>query len=271
MGTLRPAHVAAAVAFVLGAVVLLFAGPLTSSSASSTSKPVKVGSPTAASQAWTADLATYVARLDRTLVVFGDSISARYNDVTGDDLQGYWSMVADDLGAEPRVYAEGGAGFVNHGLEGCVGHTFGEQLATPRVKELVRHAGALLVEGGRTDTQTCAGGGDYALIPDWQLRDAVDRFFAKVARLRGAHDRCTFVLVPWGPAGLADNRERVKYVVSQAVQRYGFTFIYTDGLLTDETTIEDRVHPTYWGNRSLANAVLDGGDARSCIQGVPAP
>ena len=193
------------------------------------------------------------------------SITARFNDVSGDELQGYWSMVADRVGAEPRVHAEGGSGFVNPGLAGCTGHTLGEQLADPRVQAMVRDAGALLVEGGRTDTQTCHRGGGYDLIPNKKLRREANRFFSQLAALRGAADRCTFVLTPWGPAGLDANRERVTKVVSETAAKHGFTFVDTTGLLTDHTTMEDRVHPTVRGNQRLADAVLDAGGARSCF------
>ena len=59
------------------------------------------------------------------------------------------------------------------------------------------------------------------------------------------------MLVPWGPAGLAENRDRVTGVVSDAAEKHGFTFVDTTGLLTEDNTMEDRVHPTVWGNRNL--------------------
>ena len=46
--------------------------------------------------------------------------------------------------------------------------------------------------------------------------------------------------------------------------REGFTFVETDGLLTEGTTLVDGVHPTRAGNRGLADAVLDGTAARAC-------
>lgn len=266
MGTLRSVRRTFYVAFVallFSAAVVAAAGPV---AGSVDSKPVRVRAVTAPMYAAAQQLqAAWDARLADTVMVFGDSITARFNDRTGDELQGYWSMVADELGAEPRVHAEGGSGYVNPGLAGCTGHTLVEQLADPRVSALVADAGAVLVEGGRTDTQTCAADGGYDLIPSKKLRKAANRFFARVADLRGAGDECTFVLVPWGPAGLEENRLRVTRVVYEVATKYGFTFVWTEGTLTEDTTIEDRVHPTVWGNRNLADRVLDAGGARECF------
>jgi hypothetical protein len=266
MGTLRSARrtfVASFVALLACAGVVAAAGPVAGSVGS---KPVEVRAATAPMSLAAQQLTSaYDARLARTLMVFGDSITARFNDTTGDDLQGFWSMLADDLGVEPRVQAEGGSGFVNPGLVGCTGHTLGQQLGLSGVPTLVAGAGAVVVEGGRTDTQTCAEGGGYDPVSNKRLRKAANRFFERVAALRGADDECTFVLVPWGPAGLDANRERVTTVVSEVATKYGFTFVWTNGLLTEDTTMEDRVHPSYWGNRNLANAVLDAGGMSTCF------
>lgn len=266
MGTLRSVRqtfVAAFVALLVTAGLVIVAGPVAGSVGG---KPVKVRIATGSvfDVALAQLRAAWEARLADTLMVFGDSITARFNDKTGNDLQGYWSMVADEVDAEPRVHAEGGSGFVNPGLVGCSGHTLGQQLAKPLASKMVADAGAVLIEGGRTDTQTCAEDGGYELIPSKRLRKATNRFFARVAELRGAGDACTFAMVPWGPAGLDENRERVTSLVAEVAEKYGFTFVWTTGLLTEETTLEDRVHPSYWGNRNLANAVLDGG-GRSCF------
>lgn len=205
------------------------------------------------------------ARLSRTLMVFGDSISARFNNRGGDAEQGFWSMVAHELGARPEVRAEGGAGFVNPGLVGCTGSTFAEQLSRPGVAEVVAGAGAVIIEGGRTDTQTCRPGGGYDLVPNWQVRRAAESFMAEVQRLRGPDQTCTIVVVPWGPAGLVDNRDRITSVVQQAATRHGFTFIDTLGLLTETTTLEDGVHPTRKGNKALTQAILDQSVAEGCF------
>lgn len=266
MGPLRPVRgtvLVSVVALVASAIALVFAGPV---AGSVISKPVQVRSDAAQMQ----DLAqrtqaAYDAYFDSTLLVFGDSISARFNDRSGDELQGFWSMVGDAVDARPQVYAEGGAGFVNPGLEGCSGHTLRQRLTDPEVKQFIRQAGAVIVEAGRTDTQTCAADGGYDLVPHDKLWWAANDFFARFSRLRGPDGACTFVLVPWGPAGLAENRERVVGAVSSIAESYGLTFVDTSGVLTEATTIQDQVHPTAAGNRALADRVLDSGAAASCF------
>jgi hypothetical protein len=198
-------------------------------------------------------------------MVFGDSISARFNDEAGAAKQGFWSMVAHELGATPEVRAQGGSGFVNPGMVGCTGNTFAEQLAGPGVADVVASAGAVIIEGGRTDTQTCRPGGGFDLVPNWRVRRAAESFMAEVERLRGGDRACTIVVVPWGPAGRMDNRDRITNVVSQAAARHGFTFIDTLGLLDENTTIEDGVHPTRGGNKALTQAILDQSLAEGCF------
>ena len=153
---------------------------------------------------------------------------------------------------------------MNPGLVGCSGHTFAQQLSAPLVAEAVAGAGVVVIEGGRTDTQTCRKGGGYDLVPDRQLRASVESFMAEVAALRGA-DACTMVVVPWGPAGLAENRDRVTALVREAAYRHGFTFVDTAGLLTRDTTMEDGVHPNRAGNEALARAITRQGRLRTCF------
>lgn len=272
MGPLRPVRrtvVVAIIAMLVSAVAVAAAGPVAGSVGSVGpvgSKRVQVRSDAALMQvvAERAE-AAYEAYFDSTLLVFGDSISARFNDQSGDRLQGFWSMLGDAVDARPQVYAEGGSGFVNPGLDGCVGHTLRQQLANPEVKSYVAHSAAVIVEGGRTDTQTCGAHGGFDLVPQNKLRWAANDFFHRLSRLRGPDDKCTFVLVPWGPAGLTDNRVRVTGLVSTIADRYGFTFVDTSGILTEATTIADRVHPTKAGNHALAQALLDQGAAASCF------
>lgn len=263
--------VATAVAWGLVVAVLVATVPaaqsLTKSSSDATRYAGAAPAPEVVIQvaADTASAALEQARMASTLTVFGDSISARFNNRAGDQEQGFWSMLAHELGAKPKVWAEGGAGFVNPGLVGCTGHTFGEQLARPGVAEAVAGAGAVVIEGGRTDTQTCRKGGGYDLVPHGQVRRAVEAFMAQVQQLRGQDRACTIVVVPWGPSGLADNRDRISALMQKAAARHGFTFIDTLGLLTEATTIEDGVHPTRAGNKALTRAILEQSAAEGCF------
>ena len=130
---------------------------------------------------------------------------------------------------------------------------------------LRREAGAVIIEGGRTDTQTCDGDGGFDLVPDQRLRRAAERFMAKVERLRGPRAACTFVVTPWGPRGLMSNRDRVNGVMRETAARHGFTFIETIGLLTEATTIKDRVHPNRAGNLDLTREFLRQSDIEDCF------
>lgn len=260
--------IAALVAFGLAAAGVVVMVPAASSSprfVGSAPTPEVVGQVVAQVVADRAAESRTQARRAQTLLVFGDSISARFNDRAGDPEQGFWSMVAHELGARPRVRAEGGAGFVNPGLVGCTGNTFADHLAQPHVAEVVAGAGAVIIEGGRTDTQTCRRGGGYELVPNREVRREVESFMAEIQRLRGAGDACTIVVVPWGPKGLADNRDRITRVVHKAASRHGFTFVDTLGLLTEGTTIEDGVHPTRAGNKDLTQAILDQSAVEGCF------
>jgi hypothetical protein len=257
---------AATVAWVLAVAVLIATVPAAQSSTQS-AKTYASSAPEVVFRTMVDSATRTLARVRHagTMVVFGDSVTARYNHRAGDPDQGFWSMLAHQLGARPEVRAEGGSGFVNPGLVGCVGSTFGDQLARPAVAETVAGAGAVIIEGGRTDTQTCRAGGGYDLVPGRQVRRAVDAFMGEVQRLRGGDPACTVVIVPWGPAGLAENRDRISRVVRQAAVRHGFTFVDTIGLLTEATTIEDRVHPTRQGNEDLVRAILDQTAVEGCF------
>lgn len=264
--------VAATVAWGLAIAGLLATVPAAQSSTTDTSTESRV---TRISSAPVPGAAVRVAgvaerRLERvilasTLAVFGDSVTARYNDVLGHEEQGFWSMAARRVRAEPRIWAEGGSGFVNPGLGKCVGHTFAGQLARPGVAGIVARSGAVIIEGGRTDSQTCRPGGGYDRISDERLRAAAEAFMAKVERLRGPRAACTFVLAPWGPNGSTTNRDRVNGAIREIASRHGFTFIETAGLLTEATTIEDGIHPNRQGNRDLTREILRQSDIEGCF------
>jgi lysophospholipase L1-like esterase len=203
------------------------------------------------------------ARRRGSLLVLGDSLARIYNDKAGSRRQGFWSMVAHDVRAEPHVVAQGGSGFVKPGLSRCKGRTFLEQLARSSVRQRFTQAGAVIIEGGRNDTQVCTGHGHFADVSTAQLREAVDTFMDDVQSVRGADD-CTIVVTPWGPKGV-DQRARITPVVRRSAERHGFTFVDTVGLLNERTTIDDGVHPTHDGNVALSRAILDQSFARACF------
>jgi lysophospholipase L1-like esterase len=196
------------------------------------------------------------------LMVIGDSIARAYDDEPGSVRQGFWSMLADEIDAQPKLAAQGGAGFVKPGLSRCKGKTFSEQLTRARIRHLVASAGAVIIEGGRNDTRTCHRRG-FADVTTEQLRAAVDTFMDQVADLRAGSNGCTIVVTPWGPKG-EKARSRITPVIRKAARSHGFDFIGTKGVLNQDNTI-DGIHPQRAGNVALTQKILRRGFARTCF------
>ena len=232
--------------------------PVPSESASS-SAPEQVAAPVAAPVA-----ASTTAEVDGNgmLMVIGDSLVRAYDDKPGSVRQGFWSMIADEIDARPKLAAQGGAGFVKPGLNRCRGRTFTQQLARPKIRELVASAGVLIIEGGRNDTRTCHRRG-FADVTTEQLRAAVDEFMDEVAVLRAESEGCTLVVTPWGPKG-EEQRSRITPVIRESTRSHGFDFVGTTGVLNRENT-SDGVHPEREGNGALPREILRRGFARTCF------
>jgi len=196
-----------------------------------------------------------------TLMVIGDSIARAYDNKPGSVRQGFWSMLANEIDAQPKMAAQGGAGFVKPGLSRCKGRTFTQQLARPKIRDLVANAGVLIIEGGRNDTRTCHKRG-FADVTTEQLRAAVDEFMREAAALRAGANGCTLVVVPWGPKG-QEQRSRITPVIKKSAKDHGLAFIDTTGVLNIENT-SDGVHPDLAGNVALTQQILRRGIARKC-------
>jgi lysophospholipase L1-like esterase len=199
---------------------------------------------------------------EATLMVIGDSIARAYDDKPGSVRQGFWSMIADEIQAQPKMAAQGGAGFVKPGLSRCKGRTFTQQLERPKIRNLVERAGVLIIEGGRNDTRTCHRRG-FADVTTEQLEAAVDGFMNQVAALRAESEGCTLVVTPWGPKGQRQ-RSRITPVIREAARSHGFDFIGTTGVLNRQNTI-DGIHPERAGNEALTREILRRGFARTCF------
>jgi hypothetical protein len=209
-----------------------------------------------------AQKSTVEADADATLMVIGDSIARAYDDKPGSVRQGFWSMIADEIHAQPKMAAQGGAGFVKPGLSRCKGRTFTQQLERPKIRNLVERAGVLIIEGGRNDTRTCHRRG-FADVTTEQLEAAVDGFMNQVAALRAEAQGCTLVVTPWGPKGQRQ-RSRITPVIREAARSHGFDFIGTTGVLNQDNTI-DGIHPERAGNEALTREILRRGFARTCF------
>lgn len=244
---------AAAVAVIAALLVVSPVIPVPSESASSSA-------PEPAAES----VATTTAAVDGSgmLMVIGDSLVRAYDDKPGSVRQGFWSMLAEEIDAQPKLAAQGGAGFVKPGLSRCRGRTFTQQLARPKIRELVASAGVLIIEGGRNDTRTCHRRG-FADVSTEQLRAAVDEFMDEVAMLRAESDGCTLVVTPWGPKG-EKQRSRITPVIRDSTRSHGFDFVGTNGVLNKENT-SDGVHPERTGNVALTREILRRGFARTCF------
>lgn len=186
-----------------------------------------------------------------SVMVVGDSITSWYSDEDGSPSQGWWSILARNLGASSiRTSAEGGSG-VNVRGNGCRGTTFGERLGA------IRRVDILIVEVGRNDYKKCADDPSYRPGPSDPQSLGIESYTralsARVAEL-GMSPRQVWFVTPWGtrdPSWI----EPVQLAVRTAAtaQEAGFGFIQTP-LLTDPYTI-DGVHPNRAGNDVLAWAV----------------
>ncbi len=182
-----------------------------------------------------------------SMVVVGDSISARYTDEPGSPLQAWWSLVARELGYVPTVLAESGSGYQRPGA-GCTGTTFGDRpgVFDQPAPDLV------LVEGGRNDWARCEG---TELVPvDARLvRAAADDF---LERLTTAYPESRVVVLapPWGPLQQR-YADAVTAAVAEAADRHGCEFVRMDGVLSAGRS-PDGVHPNLVGSTAIAETVL---------------
>lgn len=198
--------------------------------------------------------ATFLSHADtttKTMFVFGDSITARYNNTAGSSNQGWWSMAAAKINLTPVTSAISGTGFIRKGYD-CTAPNYGGRLANATVKKQVANAKIVVIEGGRNDYHMCLADKssaytDKATVDDWSRR-----FFDGVKR-NHPDTSSIYVLTPWGPA-LSQYNWIVPIVKQQAIA-HGFHWVDTTGVLTASNTV-DGTHPNLQGNKDLANALL---------------
>lgn len=198
-----------------------------------------------------------VARSNGTLLVIGDSITARYGDAVGPS-RGWWSIVAESIGMTPIVSAESGSGFLMHGAtrpDGthgtrCSGSDFTQRLTVvTSVKP-----DAIIVEGGRNDFKVC-GKGKRHTATRAETTAAIAEYMRNLStltrslRIPAAN---IYVASPWGSA---HGREAhvIRPLVKKYAERYGFTWLATGTLATKYTV--DGTHPNTAGNVELARRV----------------
>lgn len=181
------------------------------------------------------------------IVVVGDSITARYNDSPGHDEQGWWSVVGQHYGADVRVYAQSGSGYLRPGRS-CTGDRFGDRLwaftGTP--------PSIFLIEGGRNDWATCVDG-RFVPATDEQISTAVAQYMDMVEAAMPVQTR-VLVLAPWGPKQAAES-VRVTAIIRAAAIERGFEFIETAGTLGPDA-VTDGTHPNRAGSLAIADRVI---------------
>lgn len=186
-----------------------------------------------------------------SVMVVGDSITSWYSNEDGSPSQGWWSILARNLGASSiRTSAEGGSG-VNVRGNGCRGTTFGERLGE------IRRVDILVIEVGRNDYKSCPEDPSYRRIPSDPQSLGIGSYTralsARIAELGMSPQQVWFV-TPWGTHDLFRG-EPMHLAVRDAVtaREAGFGFVETP-ILSDLHTI-DGVHPNRAGNDLLAWAV----------------
>lgn len=183
------------------------------------------------------------------VAVIGDSITARYNNDSGSQGQGWWSFVAKRYGVRMETFAESGSGYQRPGNH-CGGMTFGE-----RLKDVVAVKPRIVfIEGGRNDWAHCVG--DRLVVSsDAEVSTGVDAF---LTRLQNALPASTVYYVlgpPWGPIDTGQ-RDRVTRIIEASAIAHAMTFISTAGTLNDDDVL-DGTHPNRAGSIAIARAVTE--------------
>lgn len=182
-----------------------------------------------------------------SIVVVGDSITARYDDTPGGQQQGWWSLVARHLDVPVDTYAQSGSGFLRRGA-GCEGTTFDQ-----RDQALSGSPSVLIIEGGRNDWAVCRDD-RVALATNAEVTEATNSYLDLVAETVPASTRVVVLGPPWGPLQPVEQL-RITRIIEQSAQDHGYEFVDTAGTLPPEHVI-DGVHPNRAGSVAIARRVI---------------
>ncbi|MET0929191.1 MAG: SGNH/GDSL hydrolase family protein [Aeromicrobium sp.] len=185
------------------------------------------------------------------ITVVGDSITSWFRDEPGSISQGWWSMLAHDLGASSiTTLAEGGSGMNIRG-NNCHGTTFGQ-----RLKSLER-VDFLIIQGGRNDTSTCAAEGHKIPLAPAKQKAGIRRYLARLgdrADALGIPRSHVLVVSPWGKSDRARGYKIQSYLRLFSNRRHeGFTYVETKTLPAQLTF--DNKHPNRDGNLYLSRVM----------------
>jgi lysophospholipase L1-like esterase len=185
-----------------------------------------------------------------TITVIGDSITSWFRDEPGSVSQGWWSMLARDMGASVTTLAEGGSGMNVRG-NNCFGTTFGQ-----RLNALVK-VDYLIVQGGRNDMFTCTSANVKKSLPRAQRKKGIASFLARLGRRADAlgipRDR-VLIVSPWGKSDRRRGYQIQSYLRLYSNRHHeGFTYVETKTM--PYTMTLDGKHPNRAGNEYLATTM----------------
>ena len=182
-----------------------------------------------------------------TITVVGDSITSWFRDEPGSVSQGWWSMLARDLGADVTTLAEGGSGMNVRG-NNCFGTTFGQRLGA------LRKVDYLIIQGGRNDMFTCTSSGQKKSLPRLKRKKGIASYLSRLGRrvdALGIPRERVLVMSPWGKADRRRGYQIQSYLRLYSNRTHeGFTYVETKTLPTSLTL--DGKHPNRAGNLYLS-------------------
>lgn len=189
-----------------------------------------------------------------TMLVFGDSMTERHNDVIGSPKRGWWSYVAEAEGVRPVIAAESGSGYWNKG-KACHGTNFKQRLHL--VAEM--RPDKLVFAGGFNDRYGCTAKFTKVRIKKASTIKAFDQFYAEAAKVVDAAgmDRSDVkIFTPWGSSYRTDH-----YWVWREEQRLAtkYGFVYRVVRFNDRADTLDGIHPNESGSRKMGQRFLAAG------------
>ena len=187
------------------------------------------------------------------IIVVGDSITARYNDKPGDPMQGWWSMLGHQLGAQVTTYAQSGSGYLRPGHDGREGACQGTRFIDRDQVFNGPPPSMVIIEGGRNDWSRCSKG-RYVTASDTVIRRAVDTYLDALQTFLPRSTRIIVMGPPWGPQDPLDGL-RVTSIVEAAAKQHGLQFVSTSGDLTPSRVLDGK-HPNRAGSWAIADSMI---------------
>lgn len=186
------------------------------------------------------------------VLIFGDSITAHHTNDPGDNMQGWWSILAAQRNLTPYVSAQGGGAIIKPGF-GCYGTAIRERFK--KTVERVR-PDEIWIASGRNETSVCIDGSSTPINAGFRTR-ALNDFFAfagQVADENGIPRDRVYVTTPWGTVNLPQRHDIVIDMVQ--ARDHGLNFINIPRL--DDTLTRDGTHPNREGSEYIAATLAAG-------------